>query len=157
MILGSPEWVAAVERYKSNPELAQRTEVKSGKSLIDLWANFLYNEKLDPDKLDADSILELIFLCEELAKKRGPKVSPYMERLASRRLVIETALDLGVDLIDLRDFWNKKHIIGRGLLDMWQKVYTERYGSTVGTRGEWEMKRRDIKTRLAKARKKDGR
>jgi hypothetical protein len=118
------------------------------KNNMDLWANFLYNEKLDPAKLDSDSILELVYLCEKLSEKRGPKIRPYKEKLVSRRLVVDTALDLGIDLLAMK--YRGKCLIGRGLLDVWLVAYKERYGSTVGTAGEWEAKRRDIKIKLAK-------
>ncbi len=123
------------------------------KSLIDLWANFLFHEKLDPKQMNADDILELIYLCEVLAEKGRPKFRPYKERLVTRRLIINTALDEGIDLIDLRHKATKKSLIGRGLLDIWLVLYASRYGSTEGTRGEWEAKRRNVKIRLSKTKR----
>lgn len=117
---------------------------------MDKWANFLFNEKLDPKKTDEYSILELIHLAEALATKDQPKRRPYKERLMSRRLAVDTALDLGIDLIDIRDKYSGKSLIGRGLLDVWMVAYKERYGSTYGTQGEWVLKRRNIKIRLSK-------
>lgn len=148
MIIGSKEWLEAIK--KPRPPVVRE---KSTKPPIDLWANFFFNEKLDPKKMNEESIMELLYLCEVLAVKQAPTRHPYKDRIACRRLAVDTALDLGIDLIDFKNKQNGKIMIGRGLLDVWQVAYQERYGSTVGTRGAWEAKRRDIKTKLAKARK----
>lgn len=116
--------------------------------MSDKWANFLFNEKLDPKKLDEGSVMELLHLCEVLASKRGPIIRPHAQKLISRRLVVDTALDLGIDLLAMKH--KGKCLIGRGLLDVWMVAYKERYGSTFGTLGEWEAKRRNIKIKLSK-------
>ena len=58
--------------------------MESNRPVIDLWANFLANEKLTPKRV-GDKVMQLIALCEELAKQRGPIVRPYAKKLESRR------------------------------------------------------------------------
>lgn len=117
---------------------------------INLWMNFLYNEKLDSDKMDEKTVIHLVRLCEKMAETRGPKIRPYAEKIKSRHFVCETAIDLSMDLMAIKHKNTGKRLIGRGLLDVWLKVYKERFGSTIGTSAEYETKRRDIKTRLAR-------
>jgi hypothetical protein len=125
----------------------------SNKPVIDLWANFLMNEKLVTQHMDTDDVLAIIKLCEVLATKRGPKIRPYNLRLESRKLVCETAMELGIDLTAIR--YHGKVMMARGLLDAWNKAYAERYGSAVGTASKMEASRRDVKTRLAERRKQE--
>jgi hypothetical protein len=117
--------------------------------MIDKWANFLANEKLRPASVGEQWTMELVRLCEALAAKRGPRVRPYLEKLASRRLVVDTAMDLGIDLPAIRGRTGRL-VISRSLLDAWNLAYRERHGSTVGTASAREAKRRDIKTRLCR-------
>ncbi len=117
---------------------------------IDNWANFLVNEKLDPRKMDDDSSMELAYLCEILSENSKPIRKPYKKRIETRRLIVETALDLGIDLIAFKNKRTGKILIGRGLLNIWKIAYELKYGSAQGTKGEWEIKRRDIKTKLSK-------
>jgi hypothetical protein len=117
--------------------------------MIDKWANFLANEKLRPASVGEHWTMELVRLCEALAAKRGPKVTPYAERLASRRLVVDTAMDLGIDLPAIRGRTGRL-VISRSLLDAWNLAYRERHGSILGTASAREAKRRDIKTRLCR-------
>lgn len=114
------------------------------KSNVDLWANFLANEKLTPARVE-DPML-LVKLCEKLAETGGPRVKPYAAKLISRRRVVNQAMDLGIDLAALKD--RGKLIMSRGLLDIWNSEYAKRYGSNVGTAAWKEAKRRDIKTLL---------
>jgi hypothetical protein len=127
------------------------------RSLVDLWANFLYNEKLDPARMEEEWVLEIMKLCEALAANRAPIIKPYKEKLKSRAFVCEIAMELGIDLPSIRNKRTRKYLIGRGLLDAWNKVTATKYGSSYGTQSEWEAKRRDVKTRLAKKRKEDER
>jgi hypothetical protein len=111
----------------------------------DLWANFLCNEKLSPQRC-AGYEMSLVQLCEELAKKRGPKVRPYKLRLESRQLVVQTAMDLGIDLAGIK--FRGKMAMARSLLDTWNSEYTKRFGSNIGTSSWKEDKRRNAKMRL---------
>ena len=52
-------------------------------------------------------------------------------------------MDLGIDLAVYR--------VGRGLLDIWNEEYTKRYGSTVGTPGWKEDKRRKVVTKVSQS------
>ncbi len=107
--------------------------------VIDKWIAFFTHEKLKV--LDS---FDLVKLVKDLAEKGTPKYRPYKSRLETRRLIVNRAMDLGIDL--------SKHRMGRGLLDMWNEVYKERFGSTFGTVAEREVKRREIKRRLARER-----
>lgn len=118
------------------------------KDWMDSWANFFFNEKLDPAKMDEESMMELVWFCEQLSKMRAPCIRMHMDKLQTRKYACYLAMDLGIDLMEFRDKRTGKHLIGRGLLDMWNEVYTKRFGSTVGTRGAWEAKRRDCKIKL---------
>ena len=104
---------------------------------MDLWARFLAHEKLDPKNMSSDWVLKLINLTEELVKRGNPKYRPYKDRLETRKLICETAMDLGIDLTGIKHKWKGKYMIGRGLLDMWNKVCIERYGSVYGTQSAW--------------------
>jgi hypothetical protein len=122
---------------------------------MDKWARFLNHEKLNPKKMHPDDLMELVELCEELAKKGSPKYTPYVQRIVTRKLIVETALDLGIDLAGIKDARTGRYLIGRGLLDVWLVAYKSRYGSTFGTQAEWEAKRRNVKIRLSKIRKSE--
>ncbi len=102
----------------------------------DKWARFLMNEKLDPNRL--------IDLCNELTKIRNPRIKPYKEKLESRRLVCEVAIDLGIDLGSIKNKYGKIAMT-RGLLDMWNTILKERFGDNFGTNTWKEAKRRDLK------------
>lgn len=106
------------------------------------WENFLENEKLYADRLDGD-IDRLVLLCEKLASIRPPKIKPHKAKLESRRLVAETAIDMGFDLTQLK--YKGRPAMGRGLLDVWNVVYKERFGTNYGTSGAKEVIRRNIK------------
>src|SRR3954468_24505596 len=96
------------------------------KPLVNLWANFLFNEKLDPKNLDPDDVMELIYLCEEMAKERGPIIKSHKDKLISRRFVCDKAIELGIDLAGMKHKIKRKYIIGRGLLDVWLVAYKEK-------------------------------
>ena len=115
--------------------------------MIDKWANFLANEKLRPSSVGEQWTMELVRLCEALAAKRGPKVSPYRAKLESRRLVCETAMDLGIDLPAIKA--RGRVAMARSLLDAWNSAYAARHGSTFGTAAAREAIRRNVVTRLS--------
>jgi len=58
-------------------------------------------------------------------------------------------MELGIDLPSFTNS-RRKRIIGRGLLDAWNKAQVKRYGSAVGTAALKEAKRRDVKTLLTR-------
>ncbi len=119
---------------------------------INLWANFLRNEKLDPEVLGEQDVLKLMTLCKALADKRPPCIKMHKDKIESRRLVCTTAFELGIDLLAIKKrkfHGGSKPAIGRGLLDVWNEEYRREFGSTVGTLGEAEVKRRGIVTHLA--------
>jgi hypothetical protein len=118
------------------------------KSNIDLWANFLANEKMTPKSVGEADTLKLIDLCKKMAETRGPIIRPYAKKLESRRFVCMTAMDMGIDLPAMNR-------IGRGLLDAWNLSYKERHGTNYGTAAIKEAKRRDIVTKLSKRDKND--
>lgn len=123
-------------------------------STIDLWARFLDHEKLSPKRLDdKQHIFWLIELCEILAEKSSPKYRPYKDRLLTRDLICRTAIENGMDLTKFKH--HGKLAMGRGLLDAWNKVYREIFGSTFGTVTEREVMRRDVKTRLSKEKRNE--
>lgn len=117
---------------------------------INRWASFLAHEKLEPKRCDEyNDIFVLIKLTEELAKLGGiPCYRPYRDRLESRRFVVNTAMDLGIDLMAITH--RGKPSIGRGLLDIWEIEYKRRFGSAHGTAAWAELKRRGVVTKLAK-------
>lgn len=120
-------------------------------STIVVWGNFLVHEKLDPVVLEDRDVELVIILITELAV-RFPNPKPfkaYNARLICRDQVCNTAMDLGIDLTGMKNRKGKQ-AIGRGLLDSWVKEYGKRYGGTVGTVGDTEIKRREIVSRLAK-------
>jgi hypothetical protein len=120
------------------------------KSVIDLWANFLANEKLVPDRLNPEDIQSLIRLSEALAEIQRPWISSHEVKLATRRVLCSVAMDLEIDLPAIKHKISGKFVIGRGLLDMWLKVYQERFGDVYGTQAFKEAIRRDVKTRLSR-------
>ena len=119
------------------------------KSVINLWANFLANEKLRSADISEEWTMRLISLCEALAAKRSPRIASHKDKLLSRQFVCETAMDLGLDLPAIRNRRGKV-AMGRGLLDAWNKTYAARHGTTHGTASDLEAKRRDIVTKLSK-------
>lgn len=122
------------------------------KPVINLWANFLFNEKLDPKALTPGDTLKLMELCAKLAEIRPPCIKMHKDKIESRRLVCSTAMDLGIDLLAMKrakHHGGKKPAIGRGLLDVWNEEYAKRFGSIVGTPGQAEIIRRTIVTKMA--------
>jgi hypothetical protein len=117
-------------------------------SEIDRWARFLEHERLDAGGLEPDDAMRLVALCERLAASGPPAFRPYPARLESRRLLVATAMAMGLDLTALRGRRGRV-AMGRGLLDAWNAEYVRRYGSAFGTAGVREASRRDVKTRLA--------
>lgn len=116
------------------------------------WANKLSHDKVRMDVVGDADRGKLIELCAELAK-RYPNVTCRAHPLHSRREVCEAAIDLGIDLAAMRSlsrYKRGKPVIGRGLLDVWNVVLKERFGSNVGTNAWFEAKRRDIVTKLSK-------
>lgn len=106
-------------------------------SNIQKWANFFEHEKLHRDKVMP---MKLLLLAEELAKLGTPIFRPYTARLQTRILLVNKAMDLGIDLTEIR--------MGRGLLDIWNQEYTRRYGSIIGTKGWKEDNRRKAKSKV---------
>ncbi len=121
------------------------------KPIINSWANFLMNEKLT---IDRTGDLRLIDLAMKLAEMCPPCIKSHKDKLASRALVCQVAMNMGFDLTALRAR-NGKMAMGRGLLDAWNKEYQIKYGSIVGTAGEHEVKRRGVSTLTASRRKTD--
>jgi hypothetical protein len=121
--------------------------LRKKKPLINLWASFLADHKLQPADVEEHWVLELIRLAEELCKRGEPRYSPYADRLKARELVCVAAMDLGIDLPAIKSRKGKT-AMGRGLLDAWNIAYKKRHGSIVGTASAKEAKRRDIKTKL---------
>ena len=120
------------------------------KSPIDLWANFLFNEKIVAGpKVGEQWTFKIIKLCEELAKTGSPKIRPYKAKIETRKIVVEKAMDLGIDLPSIKN-QNGRAIIGRGLLDVWNQCYNKRHGSIIGTQGQLVATHRDIVTKLSK-------
>lgn len=111
-------------------------------SPIDVWAAFLANERLTPCRVQHPMVL--VRLCEELAKGGMPRCKPYPERLKTRLTVAQTAIGLGIDLAALK--FHGKLAMGRGLLDVWNAVYAKQFGSSFGTAGWKEDKRRFCKS-----------
>jgi len=115
---------------------------------IDIWANFLANHKLTPQRVPNQMIL--VQLCKKLSETgETPKYKPYHARLKSRELVCKIAMTNGIDLAAIKH--NCKVAMSRGLLDAWNKAYQEVYGSAYGTAGAKEADRRDIMTSVRKA------
>lgn len=115
---------------------------------INKWANFLYNEKLDPDNLSPTDTLKIMALAETLASIRGPEISTHVLKLESRKLVVETAMDMLIDLPSMKHARNGRTIMGRGLLDAWNLAYAKKFGSIVGTPGQAAVRHRDIVTKM---------
>ena len=111
-------------------------------SLIDKWGNFLSGHKLTPQRAEP---MVLVKLCELLAATGQAPKWDYKERLQCRRLVCLTAMENGIDLGGMRH--QGKLAMARGLLDVWNQVYQEKYGSNYGTTGQKEASRRDAKIR----------
>lgn len=123
------------------------------RSDINSWANFLFNEKLDPKHMHPHQVINLMRLCGLLADQRGPIIRSHKEKLESRRFVCETAIENGIDLAGIKKH-GKKLMMGRDLLDMWLEVYLEYFDHAYGTAAFTEAKRRNIKTKLAAERRK---
>jgi hypothetical protein len=140
MIIGSPEWCAAVEGNKGT-----QIEVHSGTPVPDLWANFLANEKMTPKAVGPENVMVLVDFCNRLAEIRGPRIKEHKLKLESRRFVCQKAMEWGIDLPAMCK-------IGRGLLDAWLIVYKETYGGVYGTAAFREAIRRNVVTKLSKIR-----
>lgn len=121
--------------------------------MLNLWANFLACEKLRPTALTLEGVQVLLDLTIELAKRKvKPSRRPYAARIASRRLVVNAAMDLGIDLMALVKSYDDKVAMGRGLIDVWHQVYAERFGSNYGTASWAELRRRRVVTKLSQER-----
>lgn len=124
------------------------------KPMIDLWANFMKNEHISPDKIGDNPkvLLKLLELCRRLAELQPPEISMHKDKLRSRALVCQVAMEMEFDLPAIRGYKNGKlkPIIGRGLLDAWNIEYAKKFGSNLGTNGVAEVRRRTIVTRLMK-------
>lgn len=143
MIIGSPEWCAAVEENKANPR--PQIEIHSNKPVPDLWGHFLANEKMTPKAVGPENVMVLVDFCNRLAEIRGPCVTPYKLKQESRRFICQKAMEWGIDLPAMCK-------IGRGLLDAWLIVYKETYGGVYGTAAFREAIRRNVVTKLSKIR-----
>jgi len=65
------------------------------KSTIDIWANFLSHEKLNPKYfLDKNDFLKILDLAIALSNKARPNLMGFDNRQINRRLVCQTALDM---------------------------------------------------------------
>jgi hypothetical protein len=123
-------------------------------SMINKWANFLANEKLDPEYISQEDTNKLMDLCIKLdSLGYQPKISMYKHKMESRKILVGVSMDMGIDLLSIKHKFNGKRLIGRGLLDVWNQVYQERFGSTVGTAGSKEAQRRDVKIKLSNLRR----
>lgn len=130
------------------------------KPVVDLWASFLAHEKIEPKSLvDPRDVTKLLDLCNRLAELDRPRYRPYKARIETRKLVCNTAMDMGFDLLALKrrkpTGRGTKPTIGRGLLDTWNEVYKQRFGSTVGTAGAQEIVRRKVVGKLSEEMRKD--
>lgn len=124
--------------------------VSRDRSLIDKWANFLAQHKLTPQRTGRHE--DLISLAETLAKSgASPAWSPYPSRLAARQSVVQTAMDLGIDLASMKH--RSGTAMDRGMLDAWNAEYLKRFGGLEGTPGAKELLRRQIVTKLANERR----
>lgn len=122
--------------------------------MMNLWANFLACEKLTPKSLGEEGTQVLLDLATELANRAVmPSRRPYRARIATRRLVVNVAMDLGIDLMALTKAYDGKVAMGRGLIDVWHQVYAERFGSNFGTASWAELRRRRVVTKLSEERK----
>lgn len=154
-VIGTPEYEAqlkaAKERMQQPKPVTQPT-----KSAIDYWAQFFAHEKLDPKTfLDNKHVEQLIALCQKLAETGTPydgKGFSHVAKMNARRRAVNAAMDMGFDLLAIRKrghIRGSKPAIGRGLLDVWNEEYRERFGSTVGTPGAFEITRRKISGNIA--------
>lgn len=122
--------------------------------MLNLWANFLSQEKLTPKSIGEEGTQVLLDLTIELGKRNVlPSRRPYAARIASRRLVVIAAMDLGIDLMAITKVYDGKVAMGRGLIDVWHQVYAERFGSNFGTASWAELRRRRVVTKLSEERK----
>jgi hypothetical protein len=78
-----------------------------------------------------------------------PSRRPYAARIASRRLIVVAAMDLGIDLMAITKVYDGKVAMGRGLIDVWHQVYAERFGSNHGTASWAELRRRRVVKKLS--------
>lgn len=121
-------------------------------SNINKWANFLKNEKLDPEVLSEKDTLKLMTLAAKLAEGGPPKIGSHADKIASRRKVCIAAFDLEIDLMGMKKrkyHGGSKPAIGRGLLDVWNEEYGKRFGGTIGTLGASEVTRRTVVTKMS--------
>ena len=131
--------------------------------LINQWANFLQNEKLDGTKLETPDVLILLRLCQSLAETGITPYEPnrsHTRKNEMRRLVCTTAFELGLDLLKIKkrknQFGGTKPAMGRGLLDMWNEEYARKFGSNLGTAGKAEEIRRKVVSKLCEEKRKEG-
>lgn len=116
-----------------------------------IWAGFLEHEKLTVDSVGEENLPVLLRITDRLVELH-PDPTPfrsYDDRLKCRQYICSLAMELGIDLTALKN-GRSKVAMGRGLLNAWNKEYQQRFGSTIGTAGEFEVKRRTVVTRLSK-------
>jgi len=132
------------ERY-----LAAYFKRRVRRSSVDAWANFLASQRLEASLVREEHLMDLVRLAEHLGHDGYPRIASHDEVLRSRVLVCRAAMEVGLDLTAIKNRRGKT-AIGRGLLDAWNRIYAERYGSNVGTAGSLEAKRRDVRTRVSR-------
>lgn len=128
--------------FKGGPFLDELTTAE------DAWFNLLENHGFN-NKMVGLSVLKP--LVRELVREHGwPEgwATTHKKRSMWRVALCRTAMEYGVDLAEFK--YRGRLVMTRGLLDVWNKVYQEKYGSAAGTAGQKEAVRRDVKTRLAK-------
>jgi hypothetical protein len=113
------------------------------KAPINLWANFLANHGLSPSAVGPEDVEKLVHLCQLLAEGGEPIC---FNCLACRRRVCLTAIDAEIDLIGFTS--RGRVLMNSSLLETWNQVYAERFGTIVGTAGAREATRRATKARL---------
>lgn len=121
------------------------------KTAAEVWANFLFNEKLTQDILEQMGVSKLIDFFRALEAKGRPDIRSHTHKMAARRLLVNTAMECEIDLTKLKKFGGKV-AMGRGLLDVWNEEYKKRFGGNIGTDGVYEAKRRNVVTKLSNQR-----
>jgi len=117
-----------------------------GKMLADVRGDYqLHPKNIMKDK-DLPKLIDLITALSD--KPVMPGSWTYKKRQSLRQTVYETALDLGIDIgsIELR----RGAKLNRAFLEGWQTFLKSK--DMVSGSADWELKRRDVKSRLAAAR-----
>ena len=128
---------------------APETPTVKPRSILNLWGDFLANEKVNVRRLTPKALGGFVLLVAKLANTGAPpRYNPHSEKLKARELVVKTAMDAGIDMGGWTD--GGLVVMGRGLLDAWNAEYVRRFGSNMGTSGALEAARRDVKTRLGR-------